>query len=142
MQNCSAELSFFITLFFLILQILSDSGETIADTESDESSEYDYDDEYDDDFIDDDNDLQIYPPSSVPKNGGNLIIWLNMFHLYIHKDRFPLFCFFEVYIASKRVLKAVTIYLYDEILDLVPTWPLSLELVPQNASIYLEFRSK
>jgi hypothetical protein len=34
-----------------------------------------------------------------------LIIWLNMFHLYIHKNRFPLFCFFEVYIASKRVLK-------------------------------------
>jgi hypothetical protein len=74
MQNCSAELSFFITLFFLILQILSDSGETIADTESDESSEYDYDDEYDDDFIDDDNDLQIYPPSPVPNGGGNLII--------------------------------------------------------------------
>jgi hypothetical protein len=28
-----------------------------------------------------------------------LIIWLNMFHLYIHKDRFPLFCFFEVYMV-------------------------------------------
>ena len=74
MQNCLAELNIFTTLFFLILQILSDSGETIADTESDESSEYDYDDEYDDDFIDDDNDLQIYPPSPVPSVGGNLII--------------------------------------------------------------------
>jgi hypothetical protein len=70
MQNCSAELSFFITLFFLILQILSDSGETIADTESDESSEYDYDDEYDDD----DDDLQMYSPSPVPKSGGILTI--------------------------------------------------------------------
>ena len=74
MQNCLAELNLVITLLFLILQILSDSGETIADTELDESSEYDYDDEYDDDdFIDDDNDLQIYASSPIPS--GAEVIW-------------------------------------------------------------------
>lgn len=63
----------------------SDSyGEDIAGTESDESTDYDIEDEYDDDNDFTVEDLDMYPPSSVPNSGGIVLKLIESFLMNLY----------------------------------------------------------